>query len=293
MEKIMALITDPIYVGILTLLLTCMSISSFVHAENAVSLLEISELQLNAIKYNIILDARPRGEYEKGHIPGAIPFSWEDYTETDANSIKYRIWPPERLAVALKTLGIDENTPIVVYGDADKSWGGEAWVCWMFTWLGHKAEIRLLNGGIQAWKAREGTMEQGAFKKTRDSKPEYKVHQNEKINITVHELKAAKNINIIDVRSHMEWLMGHIPNARHIPWEHFYTGTQHRMVTPTEFRELMAKYDIKLDKPTVYYCTGGIRSAWAWLAHTLAVGPTAVNFEGGIEEWNHRGLQKK
>lgn len=285
MEKIMAIIANPIHLGILTLLLTCMWFSSFASAEHAVSLLEVSELQLNAAKYNTILDARPRGEYEKEHIPGAIPFSWEDYTETDTNGIKYRIWPPDRLANLLKTLGIDENTPIVVYGDADKSWGGEAWVCWMFAWLGHKAEIRLLNGGIQAWKAAKGATEQGAFKNTKNSKPEYKVHLNEKINITAHELSTAKDINIIDVRSHMEWLMGHIPNAIHIPWDRFYTGTQHRMVTPKEFHKLMANYNITLDKPTVYYCTGGIRSAWAWLAHTLAGGAASINFEGGIEEW--------
>lgn len=286
MEKIMALITSPMYVGILTLLFTCMSIISFAHAENGISLLEVSELQRDAAKYNTILDARPKSEYEKGHIPGAIPFSWEDYTETDGNCIKYRIWPPERLAVALKTLGIDENTPIVVYGDADKSWGGEAWICWMFAWLGHQAEIRLLNGGIQAWKMVNGAVEQGEFKKIRNPKPEYKINQNKKINITAHELMAARNINIIDVRSNMEWVMGHIPNTIHIPWEHFYTGQEHRMITPAEFRKLMNKHNVKIDKPTVYYCTGGIRSAWTWLAHTLSIGPTAINFEGGIEEWN-------
>lgn len=286
MEEIMTPVTNVVYFGLAALISIFILFPSSVQAANGISLLEVSELQHDMGKYNTILDARPRSEYEKGHLPGAIPFSWEDYTETDAQGVKYRIWPIKRLTEALQNLGIDENTPIVVYGDADKSWGGEAWVCWMFAWLGHRAEIKLLNGGIQAWKAANGAMEQGAFKNTRVARPQYKANENKEINITAEALKTAKDINIIDVRSNMEWIMGRIPGAVHIPWERFYTGPEHRMVTLAEFREIMAKYNIKTDKTTVYYCTGGIRSAWAWLAHTLAVGPTAINFEGGIEEWN-------
>lgn len=263
-----------------------MLLPSFAQAAGGVSLLEVSELQRDTAKYNTILDARPKSEYEKGHIPGAVPFSWEDYTETDEKGVKYRIWSPERLANALTNLGIDENTPVVVYGDADRSWGGEAWVCWMFAWLGHKGEIRLLNGGIQAWKIANGTVDQGMFQNKRQKSKGYAVNLNNAINITAQELMSEKGINIIDVRSNLEWLMGHIPGAVHIPWERFYRGPEHRMITPEEFQKLMSEYKIDLTKKTVYYCTGGVRSAWPWLAHTISTGQTAVNFEGGIEEWN-------
>lgn len=263
-----------------------MLLSSFAQATGGVSLLEPSELQRNFSNYNTILDARPKNEYEKGHIPGAIPFSWEDYTETDAHGVKYRIWSADRLAIALKNLGIDENTPIVAYGDADRSWGGEAWVCWMFAWLGHKGEIRLLNSGIQGWKAINGAIEQGVFQNKRQKSQGYAIKLNSAINITAQELRSEKAINIIDVRSNLEWLMGHIPGAVHIPWERFYRGPEHHMITHEEFQKLMSEYKIDSTKKTVYYCTGGIRSAWAWLAHTISTGQTAVNFEGGIEEWN-------
>lgn len=286
MEKILIPIPHIMYLGIIALVSLCICFSSFAEAAGDISLLEPSELQRDASKYNTILDARPKTEYEKGHIPGAIPFSWEDYTETDGKGVKYRIWSPERIANALTTLGIDENTPVVVYGDADKSWGGEAWVCWMFAWLGHKAEIRLLNGGIQGWKTANGALEQGAFQNKRQKSRGYMVTLNNAINITAKELAAANDINIIDVRSNMEWLLGHIPGAVHIPWERFYVGPEHRMITPDGFRKLMSAYNIDTNRKTVYYCTGGVRSAWTWLAHTIATGQTAVNFEGGIEEWN-------
>jgi thiosulfate/3-mercaptopyruvate sulfurtransferase len=40
-----------------------------------------------------------------------------------------------------------------------------------------------------------------------------------------------------------------------------------------------------MDRPVVYYCKGGIRSAYAWMVHVLAGFPGACNFEGGMEEW--------
>jgi thiosulfate/3-mercaptopyruvate sulfurtransferase len=48
-------------------------------------------------------------------------------------------------------MGISEGSTIVVYGDADSSWGGEGWVLWVLDYLGHKGKLLLLNGGIRAW----------------------------------------------------------------------------------------------------------------------------------------------
>ena len=110
-------------------------------------LIDAASLKGNTAKY-VILDGRSRADWEAGHIPGAIQFFWDSYTRTDANGVKYSSFPPQELAIALAALGIDEKTPLVVYGDADKSWGSEGYDVWLFSWLGHKGPIRLLNGGI-------------------------------------------------------------------------------------------------------------------------------------------------
>jgi thiosulfate/3-mercaptopyruvate sulfurtransferase len=49
--------------------------------------------------------------------------------------------------------------------------------------------------------------------------------------------------------------------------------------------KLLAKHGVDLRKPVVYYCTGGIRSGYAWMVHTLAGLPNGRNYEGGMEEW--------
>ena len=46
-------------------------------------LIDAAALKGNSSKW-VILDARPKADWEAGHIPGAIQFSWDNYTRTDA-----------------------------------------------------------------------------------------------------------------------------------------------------------------------------------------------------------------
>lgn len=233
----------------------------------------------------VVLDARPRADWQAGHIPGARSFSWEEYTRTDEKGVRYKLWPSEQLAKALGEMGIDEKTPLVVYGDADKSWGGEGWACWLFARLGHKGPVRLLSGGIQAWRGQGLPMAEGAEKVA--AKPRsYRFRSTPQVDVTTAELQARKSgVTLIDTRSTLEWLKGRIPGAVHIPWDDLYAGREHRPLSGEALKKLLRDKGVPLDRPIVYYCTGGIRSGYAWLVHQLAGLPAACNYEGGMEEW--------
>lgn len=233
----------------------------------------------------VVLDARPKSEWMAGHIPGALSFSWEDYTRTDEKGVPYRVWPPADLAAQLGKMGISENTPIVVYGDADKSWGGEGWDCWVLSWLGHKGPVRLLAGGIQAWKDNRFLIKDGIEpRKFRPVQCKFKLEPN--LDISTDDLKHQEStLTIIDTRSTLEWLKGRIPGAIHIQWTEFYTGKDRRPLSADALKKLLQKEGIDINKPIVYYCAGGIRSAYAWLVHQLSGLPTARNYEGGFEAW--------
>jgi len=71
-----------------------------------------------------ILDARPFEQWQQGHIPGALHFDWQSTTATDAEDVAYRKLANEALAARLGNLGIDEQSSLLIYGDADSSWGG-------------------------------------------------------------------------------------------------------------------------------------------------------------------------
>lgn len=236
----------------------------------------------------VILDARPKADWEAGHIPGALSFSWDNFTRTDEKGVMYSSFPPQELAVALAGLGIDEKTPLVVYGDADKSWGGEGYDVWLFSWLGHKGPVRLLNGGIQAWRSRNLPLVKGAEKPSA-KKARYQVELKPQFSVSTEEVQKGKGSYVlVDVRSTFEWIKGRIPGAVHIPWEDFYTGKDRHPLPAAELKKLLARHGVDTSRPVVYYCLGGVRSAYAWMTHQLAGLPESRNYKGGWAAWEKR-----
>jgi thiosulfate/3-mercaptopyruvate sulfurtransferase len=250
-------------------------------------LIDAAALKGNPAKW-VVLDARPKSDWEAGHLPGALPFSWESLTRTDANGVKYSTLPPQELAQTLAALGIDEKTPVVFYGDADSSWGSEGYGVWLLSWLGHKGPVRLLNGGIQAWRNQHLPLAKGP-EKPGARKARYQVNLKPQYLVSTEEIQRAKEgYALIDVRSGFEWFKGKIPGAVHIPWEEFHAGSDHHPLPAAELKRLLAKHGVDGSKPVVFYCLGGVRSAYAWTAYQLAGLPEARNYKGSWAAWEKR-----
>lgn len=249
-------------------------------------LIEPSVLNRDAARW-VILDARPQAQWEAGHLPGARSFSWETYTRTDEKGIPYQPLPTPELARALAALGIDEQSSVAIYGDADSSWGGEGWTTWLLAWLGHKGPLRLLDGGIQGWRQAGLPLSQGhdPVKPARG----YRVELQPQLDVATSEIATrGSTLTLIDTRSTWEWLKGRIPGAIHIPWEEFYTGENRAPLPAAALKTLLVRHEVDTSRPVVYYCAGGIRSGYAWLVHQLAGLPSARNYEGSMEEWKRR-----
>jgi rhodanese-related sulfurtransferase len=89
----------------------------------------------------------------------------------------------------------------------------------------------------------------------------------------VAELLASSSIQLIDVREPHEHAAGHIAEGKHI-----------------ELNELSARAsEIDHDRPVVFYCRSGGRSAMATQAF-VAAGYDAHNMDGGLLAWHGRGL---
>jgi thiosulfate/3-mercaptopyruvate sulfurtransferase len=267
------------------ILLCCVFFKPRTIQASDIRLIEASRLNQSLSEY-MVLDARPKKEWLAAHIPGAGSFCWEDYTRTDEKGVAYRTLPPEKLAQALAKMGIHPHKPVAVYGDADTSWGGEGWVCWSLSWIGHKGPVRVVAGGIQAWEEKGFSLKSGP-ETFRGEPPVYPVQVQDSLNITAKQIhNRSSAIQLVDTRSTMEWLKGHLPGAVHIRWKKFYQGKDRRPVGSARLRALLEDKGINPEQPVVYYCTGGIRSGYAWLVHHLAKLPEAVNFEGGTVEWD-------
>jgi hydroxyacylglutathione hydrolase/adenylyltransferase/sulfurtransferase len=89
----------------------------------------------------------------------------------------------------------------------------------------------------------------------------------------VAELLNERSVQLIDVRQDYEWDAGRIAGARHV-----------------ELAELAAQADtVQRDRPVVFYCRSGVRSAMATEAFA-GVGFDAHNMAGGLLAWDAAGL---
>jgi thiosulfate/3-mercaptopyruvate sulfurtransferase len=95
-----------------------------------------------------VIDARPEEAYGRGHIPGAV--CMEGFT---LGGVRKGTEMPdsEAFAALAGSLGIDNDTPVVVY---DKTGPLAGMVAWAFMYYGH-TDIRLLDGGLTKWMAEE------------------------------------------------------------------------------------------------------------------------------------------
>ncbi len=148
----------------------------------------------------------------------------------------------------------------------------------------------MIEGGIQEWTKHYPLQTGGASQKRTPAV--YKFTVDNQSLITCREIKADPALfTLVDTRSWLEWIKGSLPGAVHIPWTDFYTGDTRQPISASALSGLLKEHGVSLEKPVVYFCTGGIRSGYAWMVHELAGLPPALNFEGGVEAWQR--FQKK
>src|SRR5437762_11824816 len=110
----------------------------------------VAQLQSKLGSPNLcIIDVRPAEEYAKGHIPGATHFdlfglSLIDTSDAPLKAFMYMIHH------VLELRGVSESTEVVFY--EDNSGMRAARGLWFLEFFGHQ-NVRMLDGGIQAWKA--------------------------------------------------------------------------------------------------------------------------------------------
>lgn len=233
-----------------------------------------------------LLDARPSADWRRERLPGSVSFSWEDHIASTGGGTSYQQPTPQRLASALGGLGMTASSPVVVYGDLDRSWGGEGWAVWVLAWLGHKGPIRYLDGGIQAWK-RQGLPVVSGHETPQVEPRSYVMDIRHDLDVHPDELDdPGRPWVLIDTRSSLEWLTGRIPNAIHIPWSEFFTGRERRPVRGEALRRLLLRYGVDPERSSVLYCTAGVRSAYVWTVLALSGSRTARNYSGGMSDWH-------
>jgi thiosulfate/3-mercaptopyruvate sulfurtransferase len=234
--------------------------------------------------------------YDTGHIPGAVKVDWH----TELNDPVTRDYVDgDGFAAICRSKGISRDSTIVFYGDNFNWWA--AYALWVFTLFGHE-DVRLLNGGRQAWVAqgRELTREQP---KPETTEYPYLDRDDSRIRAFREDVvrQVAEGLPLVDVRSPGEYsgeLLhmpdypqegavrgGHIPGALSRPWKQA-ANDDGTFKSAAQLSDLYR--DLDPAKEIVAYCRIGERSSHTWFVLTHLLGyPRVRNYDGSWTEWGN------
>src|SRR5713226_6942981 len=186
----------------------------------------------------VVLDLRDPGTYGEGHIPGAI-----------------NVWI-ESPQFAERVAGmVPSGAPLLLLaqGPSDLERAVQA-----LSRVGVDEVAGFLQWGMIEWRSEGFAVE---------SVPQ----------ITVHELtewiEQGREITVIDVREHSEWLAGHIEGAMHLPM----------LEAPAR------RAEVPPDRPKAVLCAGGLRSSTAISALKRHGLQGWFNVTGGMTAWMRSG----
>lgn len=255
------------------------------------------EKNLRAPNLRVIEVSVNPGVYEKGHIPGAVNFSWHN----DLNDrVRRDIVSKENFAALLGKAGVGPGSTIVLYGD-NNNWFS-AWAAWVFDIYGVQ-NVKLLDGGRKKWEAENRPLDNRApdIAATR-----YQVTTvNSQLRASLADALAVANgkanDKLVDIRSADEFSgkifappgvqelavrAGHIPTAVNVPWVRAVNedGT---FKSRDELKALYASVGIDGSAPIITYCRIGERSSHTWFALSKLLGYPVRNYDGSWTEYGN------
>ena len=96
-----------------------------------------------------------RQVYDAHHIPGARFFDIDDVADTDS-SLPHMLPQPEKFSSRVRKLGLGDGHRVICYDQNGFLASARVW--WMFRTMGH-ADVAVLDGGFDAWRAAGGGIE--------------------------------------------------------------------------------------------------------------------------------------
>lgn len=242
----------------------------------------------------LILDARGEEEYLKGHIPGAIPVTWQQFSKMEGapgDEDWGVVLDAAELSEAFSSIGVSTDKTIVVYGNPN-AWGEDGRIIWMLQLAGVNG--KMLNGGWPSWeKAGEVTKEvtQAIPSSFSVSELDYSLFASTEWLSENHD-----NLVVIDTRTEKEFngatdfgeaRGGHIPGSINLPFKELYNNDS-TIKSQSDIEAIMNELGISKDDTIVTYCTAGIRSAHMTLILRMAGYENVKNYDASIYEWANK-----
>ncbi len=247
--------------------------------------------------YDLMNPAAGGEQYLHAHLPGAV------HADLGRNLSAHGEAPrssggrhplPERAAFAawLASRGLDSGQQVVVYDRQGVNHCGRLW--WMLKWCGHEP-VAVLDGGLQAWEAAGGALENGPARQRPSGNFSLQVSRARTVDTAgVVRALGSPEQTLIDARAHARFrgdiepldpVAGHIPGALNRPFgQNFGPGGLFKPAHElrAEFEALLAGRDAA---SVVHQCGSGVSAIPNLLAMEVAgLGRTTL-YPGSWSEW--------
>ena len=256
-----------------------------------------------------VLDVRPAESYAAGHVPSAVSVPLGDISST-VNDIPLE-FDGDKVASSLESAGVTPESTVVVYDDLGMM--SAARLFWTLEYVGH-GDVRVVNGGWNAWVADGGSVDTAAPSPSPSTYP-----------ITTDPSKIADvayvlehlddpSVVLVDARSREEYTgevtysqrAGHIPGAVNLVWLDALTGGdavtvvnpqwQQELTDPdvevfkpaNELEQLLEERGITPDREIITYCQTLWRGAHVYFLLRLMGYEDVRGYDGSWAEWGNR-----
>ena len=236
-------------------------------------------------------DRDARAEYDAEHLPNAVFFDIDAVSDR-ASALPHMLPSPDVFAEAAGALGLTEGDDVVVYDTVGLFSAPRAW--WTFRTMGAK-RVRVLDGGLPAWRAAGGPLEAGdpasrASRFAATMAPDAVVGRD--------ELEAALGrVVLLDARPSARFRgeapeprpglrSGHAPGAVSLPVSEVVRDG--RLLPEAELRTVVSNLGAKGGAPVVTTCGSGVTAAILTLALATLGVPSRL-YDGSWAEWGAPG----
>lgn len=226
--------------------------------------------------------------YRQGHIPGAAFFDHERFSDPDS-PYQCTILPESRLEEQIGTAGISNDSEVVVYACGMLPYAIRAW--WVLRYAGHD-HVRVLNGGMTAWKKVGGQTEQ----EFRQYEPtHYKAHFNPGMFAGKEEILASMRddeIATVDVLPPESYEGAHITGSSNLSCMDLMQGDLRQgldYLLPNDQLALRLQETSQHNR-IITYCGGGIAATVNAVAHLMTGHDNVAVYDGSLDEWIAEGL---
>ncbi len=225
-----------------------------------------------------VIDVRREDDYKQDHIPTAVNLPLANLLSDDS---------PDRVLKLVNTMGIDDETPVVVYDDTFGALASR--VAWTLEYLGH-SDVTLLETTYSNWKS---LGLENDSKTPEIQAKDHSMNLQSDILATSDYLESAKErdeVILIDNRERLNFLEQHIPGAISLPYRTL--ATQDKILRPKDdMKRLLDNRGVSGNSEIITYCGSvGTLSGLAYYALKSVGLPNAKLYVRSFKEW--KNLQK-